>query len=296
MERCPEMPFKTKYGKHYHMTEGCHGATIPCDTGGLSPCSDCCDTSTKGQDGRIHGRDVSTGPGSPLSRQGEERDDHELEESPVPSEADGALTITAEDLMRDDLQISNANWEDTESRAAPEVSLDPEPSQRNANVLDIEGLDYSGKGKGWRLRQRGRKYDAPWGGGYESLTRKQAGIVYGAVKRGDVTLDQRHTREMYNIVGVPRRNLDLHERVILSHIDAAVGHIVNGRMELAQAELDGHYTSTEEVVIGTRQVEVTEDNWFDFAFEIDHDYEIGDIAEEEVTKTVWRISKKQSED
>lgn len=36
------MPFRTKYGKHYHMTEGCHGATIPCDTKGLSPCSDCC--------------------------------------------------------------------------------------------------------------------------------------------------------------------------------------------------------------------------------------------------------------
>jgi len=24
------------------MTEGCHGATIPCDTNGLTPCSDCC--------------------------------------------------------------------------------------------------------------------------------------------------------------------------------------------------------------------------------------------------------------
>lgn len=36
------MPFKTPYGSHYHMTEGCHGATIPCGTEGLSPCSDCC--------------------------------------------------------------------------------------------------------------------------------------------------------------------------------------------------------------------------------------------------------------
>lgn len=36
------MPFKTQYGSHYHMTEGCHGATIPCGTEGLSPCSDCC--------------------------------------------------------------------------------------------------------------------------------------------------------------------------------------------------------------------------------------------------------------
>ena len=36
------MPWKTQYGSHYHMTEGCHGATIPCDTNGLTPCSDCC--------------------------------------------------------------------------------------------------------------------------------------------------------------------------------------------------------------------------------------------------------------
>ena len=45
------MPYKTRYGKHYHMEEGCHGATIPCDTGGLSPCSDCC--GTKGGGGTV---------------------------------------------------------------------------------------------------------------------------------------------------------------------------------------------------------------------------------------------------
>lgn len=38
------MPFKTQYGSHYHMTQGCHGATIPCGTEGLTPCSDCCGT------------------------------------------------------------------------------------------------------------------------------------------------------------------------------------------------------------------------------------------------------------
>lgn len=36
------MPYKTRYGSHYHMTLGCHGADIPCDAGGLVPCSDCC--------------------------------------------------------------------------------------------------------------------------------------------------------------------------------------------------------------------------------------------------------------
>lgn len=36
------MPFRTEHGSHYHETYGCHGATIPCSAGGLSPCSDCC--------------------------------------------------------------------------------------------------------------------------------------------------------------------------------------------------------------------------------------------------------------
>ena len=37
------MPYyRTPYGSHYHMEYGCHGAMIPCDSSGLTPCSDCC--------------------------------------------------------------------------------------------------------------------------------------------------------------------------------------------------------------------------------------------------------------
>lgn len=35
------MPFRTKFGKHYHFKHGCHGADILCGTKGLSPCADC---------------------------------------------------------------------------------------------------------------------------------------------------------------------------------------------------------------------------------------------------------------
>lgn len=42
------MPFKTQYGTHYHEAYGCHGATIPCGTTGLSPCTDCCGGGNRG--------------------------------------------------------------------------------------------------------------------------------------------------------------------------------------------------------------------------------------------------------
>lgn len=57
------MPFKTQYGSHYHMTEGCHGATIPCDTTGLTPCSDCCGTAGQGSGGGSAGG-AGTGAGT----------------------------------------------------------------------------------------------------------------------------------------------------------------------------------------------------------------------------------------
>lgn len=39
------MPWRTRYGSHYHNTRGCHGADIPCGTDGLDPCHTCCDES-----------------------------------------------------------------------------------------------------------------------------------------------------------------------------------------------------------------------------------------------------------
>lgn len=288
------MPFKTRYGKHYHMTEGCHGATIPCGTAGLTPCSDCCGAggSAGGSDGGNNPH-VGTGNRSVATTQDFEQ------------VTDGG-TASA-DLTRAK-RISQMGADLTAGMPAPDVSIgagaltvladdgvgemtDAGGDDGTSDCPEIEGLDYPDRGQGWELRRRGHDYSLPMGGGggYESLTRKQAGIVYGAAKRGDVTLDKRHAKEMYDIVGRRWGDLDLHDRSIMLHVNAAVGHIVAGRMALAQAELDGHETEELTRVVGTRKVEVTEDNWIDFAFDLDHDYEVGDIAEEEVTETYWRI-------
>ena len=61
------MPYKTISGSHYHITEGCHGADIPCDTTGLEPCSDCCmshnhaDTDVPRQSRLMRGSAISAG-------------------------------------------------------------------------------------------------------------------------------------------------------------------------------------------------------------------------------------------
>lgn len=61
------MPYKTPYGSHYHMTKGCHGATIPCDTTGLTPCSDCCGAGADGDSGSSGGSAGAGGVGSPMA-------------------------------------------------------------------------------------------------------------------------------------------------------------------------------------------------------------------------------------
>ena len=73
------MPYKTKSGSHYHMTMGCHGATIPCDTTGLEPCSDCCGAGNGDSGGRGIG-DATSGIGAGSSGSQEREYGHMSEE------------------------------------------------------------------------------------------------------------------------------------------------------------------------------------------------------------------------
>lgn len=59
-----KMPYKTEYGSHYHMTYGCHGATIACDAAGLSPCSDCCGSGGGGAGNTQTGDDTGFAEGT----------------------------------------------------------------------------------------------------------------------------------------------------------------------------------------------------------------------------------------
>lgn len=126
--------------------------------------------------------------------------------------------------------------------------------------------------------------------GYSYLTKKQAGIVYAATKRGDVTADKRFIRKMYNAVGICWMDLTPEERAIVLHAEQAVGHIVNGRLELAQAELDGKYTKEVWVITSVEKVIVTEENIDaidDLFAEIGEEYEI------EHGEWTWKICENE---
>lgn len=59
------MPFRTEYGTHYHMKQGCCNASIPCDTTAeLSPCSICCGSGHGGDDARPVSQATGAGVGS----------------------------------------------------------------------------------------------------------------------------------------------------------------------------------------------------------------------------------------
>lgn len=287
------MPWKTKSGSHYHMKEGCHRATIQCGTEGLTPCSDCCG-----------GGHVVIGPGSSLGVTGAPANacDGRLDDgSGMPAgkaiHGSGDRDVTTSDRggtrssgLSVASELAEASFRDGQEMPSPD-SIPPERLvEMTEDGTPIEGADYDGKGRGWPVRRRGQKFHMPGGSGYSYLTQKQAGIIYGAMKRGDIIMDAQHTKEMYDIVGVPWSDMDVHDRQLSLHLSEAIEHIFAGRTSLAQACLDGKKVTSKRIPVGTRKVTVTDDNWLEFASDLDHDYEIGDVAEEEVFQDVWVIS------
>jgi len=96
---------------------------------------------------------------------------------------------------------------------------------------------------------------------YSTFTKKQANILYAAVKREELTMSKANIRKMYNIVGA--RTLDTDERAFRAHLEHAIEHLFEGRIEFAQLELDGHKVRYECVRRETYMRPYNPDNWFD---------------------------------
>ena len=130
-----------------------------------------------------------------------------------------------------------------------------------------------------------------WHGDFSYTTRKQAGIVYAAYKRGDLRLTRAQVRDLYDSVGE------------YSHyLTECIGHIIAGRLDMAQAIADGY--SVEEVTNEIVENVTLTQEMFD-AYKEGHWDEginvftfvcckVGDVVERHIgwTEPVWVVGKR----
>ena len=125
--------------------------------------------------------------------------------------------------------------------------------------------------------------------GYEYLTERQAGILYGAVKRGELFMERDDIRRMYDIVEMQWGWMSPDERSDMRRYESALDHYMNGRVDVAQAVLDGRPVYEEQVQVGTEWVEP---NLFDYVDDWGS-YDPSALVEEPVYETRWVIGRRR---
>ena len=118
---------------------------------------------------------------------------------------------------------------------------------------------------------------------YSVFTKKQAGIVYAAIKRGELSASKATVSKMYDLVG--KNALDNDECQMRGSFERCVCHIIESRMDMAQAELDGKTTCKERVLVGYEEHVADPDN-----DEWDFFYEPGEIVRDEIYEERWVIA------
>ena len=129
-------------------------------------------------------------------------------------------------------------------------------------------------------------------GGYDYFTRKQAGILYGAVKRGELYMDPSDIRRMYNIVELAWGMASYDERHDRLRYESAIDHYMNGRLNIAQAVLDGRPVHEEQVQVGTEWVEPDILDWILVGGDPDL-FDDTQLIEEPVYETRWVVGRRR---
>lgn len=89
--------------------------------------------------------------------------------------------------------------------------------------------------------------------GFNYFTRKQAGIIYAAIKRGEIKMAKRDVNRMYNLVGVRGFNLSVEDCEFLGKLDKVITAIFDSRLDVANGLLNGEtwrkeYVTTDKVI------------------------------------------------
>ena len=83
--------------------------------------------------------------------------------------------------------------------------------------------------------------------GFNYFTRKQANIIYAAIKRGEIKMVKRDVNRMYNLVGVRGFNLSVEDCEFLGKLDNVITAIFDSRLDVANGLLNGEMWRKEQV-------------------------------------------------
>ena len=83
--------------------------------------------------------------------------------------------------------------------------------------------------------------------GFNYFTRKQANIIYAAIKRGEIKMAKRDVNRMYNLVGVRGFNLSVEDCEFLGKLDNVITAIFDSRLDVANGLLNGEVWRKEQV-------------------------------------------------
>lgn len=131
-------------------------------------------------------------------------------------------------------------------------------------------------------------------------TKKQAGVIYSNIKRGNLTVPKGFVKAMYDMVGhwndyAFRHESDFNQKVC-HQVNRILDFIFEGRYDLCQYIIDGYYVSTvyTDRVIDTITVTQDvmdnpekygiEDLFFDWCYEVGDTYEVTETIQEYVVE------------
>lgn len=97
--------------------------------------------------------------------------------------------------------------------------------------------------------------------GFNYFTRKQANIIYAAIKRGEIKMTKRDVNRMYNLVGVRGFNLSVEDCEFLGKLDNVITAIFDSRLDVANGLLNGEIWR-KEYVTTDKVVDEYFDDWF----------------------------------
>lgn len=109
---------------------------------------------------------------------------------------------------------------------------------------------------------------------YTYVTRKQANIIYAAIKRGELHATKKFINRLYDSVERTNSGMD-------SRVNGIIDYLFKGNIEFAQALIDGKYINETRTLVHDGYRPATENDLF---------WSVGEMIEESHWETTYTIA------